>query len=602
MNRRKSLHLFSEFEHLGISNSDFFALTALTLLYAIFEGAGISLLLPVLEYIENGLAAAQRGIGKVVLSLLNHFHVDPSARTFVPALLLIAIVAFILRSAFQYARDIQAAKLKSRIAIKIREKAAAAFVHTGFPFLHAHDKGELSSALTTDAERATEALAARAVFLNALSLVAIYALLLFLFAPLLAVFALPIFLLGGFIVRWQSRKSGELSEVVSQKHVLFASQIDDELDGMIRVKMRGYEKQTGEKLITTTRQIMQEIFKIEKLRVLVETGLHPLFILAAFLVMYIAIAHLHMTLAGLGIFLFIMLRLGPQLILLNSMWIHMHACTASLHRINGLIEEAVCLSEKQKSTLPFIRLSSGITFENVCFQYPGKEGHEYALKNISIELKSRGIHAIVGRSGAGKSTLLKMLMNLYQPDSGQVYFDRVPVTDYDLRSIRTRIAFVPQEAFLFNDTIRKNILYGLEREITDSELNRILTLSYCNSFVDKLTQGLDTFVGERGVRLSQGEKQRIALAHALAIDPEILILDEPMTSLDAESENAIHDSIFHKREDVTVIVIAHRFSTISGADQILLMDHGEIRSRGNHRTLIESDLLYKKLFELQMLD
>src|SRR5262249_8231363 len=145
-------------------------------------------------------------------------------------------------------------------------------------------------------------------------------------------------------------------------------------------------------------------------------------------------------------------------------------------------------------------------------QYPGKEGDEYALKDISIELKSGEIHAIVGRSGAGKSTFLKILMNLYQPDSGEVFFDGMPLSDYDLRSVRRRIAFVPQEPFLFNDTIRNNLLYGLEREITESELNRILRLSYCDSFVDKLTQGLDTFVGERGIRLSQGEKQRIALA------------------------------------------------------------------------------------------
>src|SRR5207244_8961638 len=142
--------------------------------------------------------------------------------------------------------------------------------------------------------------------------------------------------------------------------------------------------------------------------------LHPLFILAAFIVMYVAVARLHMTLATLGIFLFIMLRLGPQLTLLNSMWIHMHGCMASFHRINGLIEEAICLSEKQKGTLPFVHLRSGITLENLCFQYPGKEGDGYALKNVSMELSSGRIHAILGRSGAGKSTLLKILMNLYE--------------------------------------------------------------------------------------------------------------------------------------------------------------------------------------------
>lgn len=600
MSRGKAINLFAEFGHLGIKRAEFYGLTALTFLYAAMEGAGISILLPVLEYIETGSPDATNRIGKLILSLLSFLGLEFSPTVYIAALLLVAILAFVLRSIAQYARDIQAAKLKYRIATKLREKTAAAFVHAGFSFLHAHDKGEMSSALTTDAERATEALAARAVFLNAFSLVLIYVLLLFLFAPLLAAFALPIFLLGGLIAKWQSRKSGALSETVSSQHALFASQIDDQLDGMVRVKMRGNEKQTTEKLVTTTRRIMGEIFRIEKLRVLVETSLHPLFILAAFLVMYVAVARLNMTLASLGIFLFIMLRLGPQSILLNSMWIHMHACTASLHRINGLIEEAIGLFEKQSGNLPFVHLRTAITLQNVSFRYPGKK--EHALRDVTLEMKVGGIHAIVGRSGAGKSTLVKLIMNLYEPESGHLCFDGIALKDYDLRTIRRRIAFVPQEPFLFNDTIRNNLRHGLDREITETEMERILRLSYCDAFISRLPEGLETYAGERGIRLSQGQKQRIAIAHALAIDPEILILDEPMTALDAESEDAIQQTIFNKREDMTVIVIAHRFSTIAGADQILLMDQGGIVSCGTHTALLQSEPLYRKLFELQLFD
>ena len=240
--------------------------------------------------------------------------------------------------------------------------------------------------------------------------------------------------------------------------------------------------------------------------------------------------------------------------------------------------------------------NSSIKFKEVDFKYAGSEN--MILENINLEIKKGQTLAIVGKSGAGKTTLSDLIPRFYDPYNGNLFIDSYDVKDYSLKSLRSLIGIVTQNIILFNDSIKNNIAYG-SKNASDKELINALKSANLYDLVSKLDDGIDTIIGENGIKLSGGEKQRLSIARALVKNPQILILDEATASLDSESEKKVHNAIDNVIKDRTVIVIAHRLSTIINADKIIVMDKGKIVEQGNHSELINLDGIYKKLYELQ---
>ena len=220
----------------------------------------------------------------------------------------------------------------------------------------------------------------------------------------------------------------------------------------------------------------------------------------------------------------------------------------------------------------------------------------YALQQIDCFIPARSLTAVVGRSGAGKTTLISLLAAYHLPTQGEISFDGQPLENYRLATLRRGMAFVDQEPFFFNDTIRENLNFGVEPPLDDASLEQALRDSGSWEFVSQLDQGLDTMVGERGSRLSQGQKQRLAIAHALVINARVLILDEPTSALDKTSELIIAQTIRELAARLTVIVIAHRLETVRRADQILLLEHGRLIAQGDHESLLADCPQYRELF------
>ena len=259
------------------------------------------------------------------------------------------------------------------------------------------------------------------------------------------------------------------------------------------------------------------------------------------------------------------------------------------------------MSELSSGKRPFLELREHIRFCNVSFSYQEEGSTIQALKGVSFEITRGEMTALVGPSGAGKSTTVDLITRFYDPSEGEVCFDGVASREFDLRSLRERIAFVTQEPTMFHDTIRTNICFGLETEISNEKIYDCLSRSHSLEFIESLPDGLDTIVGERGLRLSGGQRQRLALARALIQDPEILILDEPTSALDSVSEAEIHTSLNELRGKVTVIVIAHRLATIRSADLILVLNEGKLVAKGTHATLQNEVGTYQQLVEMQQL-
>ncbi|WP_019240791.1 MULTISPECIES: ABC transporter ATP-binding protein [Bacillus] len=238
-----------------------------------------------------------------------------------------------------------------------------------------------------------------------------------------------------------------------------------------------------------------------------------------------------------------------------------------------------------------------ISFNDVSFCY--EEGANI-LSNINLQIDTGKVTAIVGPSGSGKTTLFKLLECFYMPSEGIIEIDNKPLNDYSLESWRKHIGYVSQESPLLAGTIRDNICYGLDREVTDRELKNAAKMAYALDFIQQLPDQFDTEVGERGLKLSGGQRQRIAIARALLRDPEILMLDEATSSLDSQSEQSVQLALDRLMVGRTTIVIAHRLSTVVDADQLVFLEKGVITGKGTHNQLMESHPLYREFAQQQL--
>ncbi|MDE1252255.1 lipid A ABC transporter ATP-binding protein/permease MsbA [Vibrio aestuarianus] len=257
-------------------------------------------------------------------------------------------------------------------------------------------------------------------------------------------------------------------------------------------------------------------------------------------------------------------------------------------------------TERDSGTFETDKVRGDIKVEDVTFTYQGNE--KPALSNVNFTVPTGKTIALVGRSGSGKSTIASLFTRFYDVDSGAIYLDEHDIRDYKLKNLRTHFALVSQNVHLFNDTIANNIAYAAEGEYSREQIEHAAKLAHAMEFIQTMPNGLDTMIGENGASLSGGQRQRIAIARALLRDAPVLILDEATSALDTESERAIQAALEELQKNKTVLVIAHRLSTIEEADEILVVDEGEIIERGHHAELIAKDGAYAQLHRIQFGD
>jgi ABC-type multidrug transport system fused ATPase/permease subunit len=297
-------------------------------------------------------------------------------------------------------------------------------------------------------------------------------------------------------------------------------------------------------------------------------------------------------------FVLFTIMMGASVGSLPDMYASIQKAIGSTENLMNVINETTETEVNKGNEKP--QISGKIKFENISFSYPQRADIE-VLKDVSFEIDKNQTLALVGASGSGKSTISNLILKFYQPDSGNICLDDSKTTDLELTHLREHMAIVPQEVLLFSGTILENIRFG-KPNATIEEVQEAAKKANAWEFISTFPEQLETQVGDRGIQLSGGQKQRIAIARAILKNPTILILDEATSALDSESERLVQEALEKLMEGRTSIVIAHRLSTIRNADQILVMQQGQIIERGKHEQLIANRGVYSELVQLQQMN
>jgi ATP-binding cassette, subfamily B, bacterial MsbA len=571
-------------------------LVVLSIGLALSEGISVTLLIPALDSnVMTGFFANVPVLRTLAGWLLE---VPESHRLLVIAALLAVGVS--VRGLMQFGSQYLAALIPLRLQCAIMERSYDALVDADFAYMPEHNRGELHAIVHDHPQRAAAVINGLLTFVVSAGLIAVFGLLMILISWQMTLASVAFLAIAHLTMRRLSRPwfawAGErLSQVMAQLNASVAETIY----GLVLIKLRVAEPIMKARFVETAakfRHVETRRYFFSELQSPVLITISGLFV-CALLVLSLTI-HGSSDRSWTGLFILFIICLyrlvGPA-----SRMITAQGIIASNFHAFAAIEAFVAQARRSRlasGARPIKRLNEGVRFERAGLTY--EEGRGPALDGVDIEIGRGEVDALVGTSGAGKTSVLTLLMRLRDPTAGRVVVDGHDLRDYDLSQWRRRISSVTQDIVLFNDTVRRNLCFGLG-QISDAEIWNALRDASADDFVKQLPGGLEASLGDAGLKLSGGQRQRLALARALLADPDILVLDEATSHLDSITEASIQRTIDTSRGKRTVVIVAHRLSTVREADRIYVLEQGRVLEQGTHGELCVAGGGYSRLFEAQ---
>lgn len=575
---------------LGDYSRSILAIITLGILSSLSEGIGLTLLIPFLNSFET--QGSQENNSNALIQSLNQLF---SSFSFTHRLIYIPLIIWgciLVKNLLYYTNLALLSWLNSRIAHRLRCDVFHQILTVSYSFLDNQESGKILNTLATETWRTNDALGILVKLSISICLTVVYLILLFLISWQLTLVVTIIMALISLLTRWIKHKSNYLSYKAVEANSTLTIRMYEGFTGMKTIRAFAREKYEQKRFEIASGKVRDRFFALD----LIGNSLNPLYeIISATVVigiLIVALLYNRTTLPSLLTFLFILYRLQPQIQQIDGSRVTLLTLSSSVENVMNFLAK----TDKtyiHSGSIPFTDLKSGITLESVNFRYHSE--NKLALEDISFHIPQGKITALVGTSGAGKSTLIHLICRFYEITDGKIYVDNHLLQDLDIVSWRNNIAIVNQEIHLFSTTIRENIAYG-DLKATETEIVIAAKQAHAHEFICQLPNGYDTPVGDRGVKLSGGQRQRIALARAILRKPEILILDEATNALDSISEQLIQEALQTIKKDRTVIVIAHRLSTVEQADQIIVLDQGKIIEQGNFRQLLQLNGLFSQLY------
>ena len=510
-------------------------------------------------------------------------------------LLAVMAILFIIGQVLLYQKKKMQANLWFRLSADLKEKIFSKILSADIQYHYSQKTGQFNDILTRESEyAATSVFAVTEIFTFIIFILFYTAMLLYISVELtvicLIVAGCTLYFLNTMIA--YSKTLGTRAVETSMRLNEF---ISERLNLVKLIKTFSTENLENQRFRNITLQYADDNTSYLINGIKIETVFQVIIFTIAIVILYISTFVFQLPLAIVLVFIFILVRLTDPLRQLNAQRHQLAGELASLEKIDGVLLASSTASTIQDGKSDFSGFSGSIQFKEVNFSYTPSSP---TLNNVSFTIGKNEMVALVGASGGGKSTIVDLLIRLIEPDQGAVLIDGTDIRNYHIGSYHNKIGFVSQESYLFNDTAINNICYGA----SDCDPGRAVAaakIANAHEFITGLPKGYDTELGERGMKLSGGQKQRIALARALYKDPSVLILDEATSSLDSESEKVIQQSIADIKHKYTIIVIAHRLSTVENADSILVIEKGEVVEKGVHSDLLKSGGTYAKYYQLQ---
>ncbi len=567
-----------------------FGLVILGGFVAFLEGIGLSFIYPI---IETAQAEEPTNVSGPIMELF----VSTYQFLGIPFSLGYLIVGVALVMTFRYTMSYLVRWLGSVLGYRyeqyLRTKAFDKSLDAEVGYYDDEGSDDILNAIITETKYSRSTIDKGVKMMETLFLVLMYAAVMFYIAPLMTVFA--ILLLGGMTAffRFVIEPAVTVGSRVAEANEQVQSKVQAGTQGIRDVKLFGLRTEVFSGFRESIQQYADSSIRLSRNDIAIKNFYELSAALTIFILIYIGFTFTGLSLGELGIFLIAMFQLAPKVSSLNSRVYKLEGYTSHLVRTQAFLDE---LEDRQEldGDQPVSSVSE-ITFDDVTFSY---DDEEQVLRSISFGVERGEFIAFVGQSGAGKSTIVSLLARMYDPDSGEIRGDGVPINEYDIDDWRERIAVVRQDPYIFNDTLERNVTIG-NRDATRREVEKVCDIAKVTEFLDTLPNGYESKLGDEGVRLSGGQRQRVALARALLKDADFLVLDEATSDLDSNLEKKVQAAIESMDRDYGIIAIAHRLSTVKNADMIYTVERGKIIEEGTHRELLNNDGEYADLYTIQ---
>ena len=513
------------------------------------------------------------------------------------------LIIFLLKNVFFYIKNITLTVVQFRLITELRDKLYIQFHKLSLSFFDKQKSGELTSIVVNDVGNMRQALTTgfQRIFVEPINILA-FTSLLFIINWKLAAIAITIIPLAGFVIVNISRSIRRKSRRTAEKIAGITNIITETLTSMRVVKAFAMEDYEIDRYTNETKNYYHLIFRRALLRSLAPPITETLGVIIGIALLWIGGKEVlnaqGLTSEDFIRFILIMFSALQPVRSLSNVFSEIQVGAASAERVFGILDTKPAIIDSD-SAIEDIAFNKNLEFDHVFFQYNDEE--EHVLEDISFSLTKGSVVALVGVSGAGKSTIADLIPRFYDVQEGAISIDGQDIRDIKIKSLRDLLGIVGQEVILFNDSIKNNIQYGL-KNVNRDQIVAAAKMANAIEFIEDMPLGFETVIGEKGVKLSGGQKQRIAIARAILKNPPILILDEATSSLDTESEQLVQQAIEQLMKDRTVLVIAHRLSTVRNADKIIVMEKGRIIEKGKHSELYQKDGAYRRLYDLQFIE